>query len=131
MKKSKKIQKINFKNKKVLTVFLILVVIIFVLLLVRIAVLQFVQGNELKSKASIQQTTTRTLSANRGTIYDCNGRVLASSANVDTVSVNPQNIFYSNKNTISKKINFLYNVNISLYMTLCNNILFLIVISYK
>lgn len=104
MKKSKKIQKINFTNQKALTVFLICIALIFILLIVRISFLQFVQGNELKTKANAQQTTTRTIAANRGTIYDCNGKVLAASANVDIVSVNPKGILYSDKTEVPKEI---------------------------
>lgn len=104
MKKPKKIQKINFKNKRVLTIFLIVLAIVFVLLIIRIGVLQFIQGSDLKAKASLQQTTTRTLYANRGTIYDCKGKVLASSANVDTISVNPKNIYYNDKTEVPKEI---------------------------
>lgn len=104
MKNSKKIQKINLKNKQVLTKFLIILVILFISLIVRIGVLQFIQGSELKAKANLQQTTTRTLYANRGTIYDCKGKVLASSANVDTISVNPKNIFYTDKTEVPKEI---------------------------
>ena len=104
MRKSKKIQKINFNNKKVLIRFLIILSVLFALLIVRLSFLQMVQGSELKEKASAQQTTTRTLAANRGTIYDCNGKILAASANVDTVSVNPQNIFYKDKTEVPKEI---------------------------
>ena len=104
MKKSKKIQKINLSNKKTLITFFIIIILLFVALIVRIGFLQFVQGNELKRKASIQQTTTRTITATRGTIYDCNGRILASSANVDTVSVNPKNILYSDDSEVPKEI---------------------------
>lgn len=104
MKKSKKIQKINFSNKKSLTVFFICIITVFLLLVTRIAFLQFIQGNELKSKANIQQTTTRTIAANRGSIFDCNGRVLASSAQVDIVSVNPKSILYKDKTEVPKEI---------------------------
>lgn len=104
MKKSRKIQKINFNNKKALTIFFICIVLIFVLLLVRICFLQFVQGSVLKSKANAQQTTTRTIAANRGTIYDHNGKVLASSAHVDIVSVNPNSILYSDDTEVPKEI---------------------------
>lgn len=104
MKKSKKIQKINSTNKKSLTIFLICIVLILVLLLVRICFLQFVQGNTLRAKANAQQTTTRTIAANRGTIYDCNGNILASSTHVDIVSVNPKNILYSDKTEVPKEI---------------------------
>lgn len=104
MKKSKKIQKINFSNKKTLTVFFICIITVFLLLVTRIAFLQFIQGNELKSMANIQQTTTRTIAANRGSIFDCNGRVLASSAQVDIVSVNPKSILYKDKTEVPKEI---------------------------
>lgn len=104
MKKSKKIQKINLSNKKVLSGLFIVLIMLFILLIVRIAFLQFVEGSNLKKKASIQQTTTRTISANRGTIYDSKGRILASSANVDTVSVNPKGILYSDKTEVPKEI---------------------------
>ena len=104
MKKSSKIQKINFTNKKALTIFLICIVLIFIFLIVRIGFLQFVQGNELKAKASAQQTTSRTIFANRGSIFDCNGKVLASSAQVDVVSVNPKNILYKGKTEVPKEI---------------------------
>lgn len=104
MKKSKKIQKINFTNKKLLTILLIITSIIFILLTMRIAFLQLIEGSKLQAKASAQQTTTRTISANRGTIYDCNGKVLAASANVDVVSVNPKNILYSDDSVVPKEI---------------------------
>lgn len=104
MKKSSKIQKIGFNNKKALTIFFICMIIILLLLMVRIGFLQFVQGNELKNKASAQQTTTRTIAANRGSIFDCNGRVLASSAHVDIVSVNPKSILYIDKTEVPKEI---------------------------
>ncbi len=104
MKKSKKIQKINFRTQKALTIFFISMIIIFLLLIIRIGFLQFVEGSELKSKASAQQTTARTITANRGTIFDCNGRVLAASANVDTVSVNPKSILYADDSEVPKEI---------------------------
>ena len=102
--KSKKVQKISFNNKKVLTVILILLSILFILLIVRLVVLQFIDGSSLKKKANAQQTTTRTLHANRGTIYDCNGKVLAASANVDTISVNPKNILYKDDTEVPREI---------------------------
>ena len=104
MKKSNKIQKINFTNKKALTILFICIILIFILLIVRIGFLQFVQGSDLKTKASAQQTTTRTITANRGAIFDCNGKVLASSAQVDIVSVNPKNILYKDKTEVPKEI---------------------------
>lgn len=125
MKKSKKVQKINFTNKKLLSIFLIFVFVIFILLIIRIGYLQFIDGNDLKRRASAQQTTTRTIAANRGTIYDSTGAVLASSAAVDTVSVNPKNIKYSNgdfvpKETLASKFSELFSLDYNDVLTKLN-----------
>ena len=45
----------------------------------------FVQGDMLREKALIQQTRDLVVSAKRGSILDCNGNVLAQSANAETV----------------------------------------------
>ena len=67
----------------------VILLLIFILLLIRIAVLQFIQGSSLKEAATKQQTTSRILSAKRGTIYDSTGTALAISADVDTITINP------------------------------------------
>ena len=51
--------------------------------------IQFVEGAELKEKASRQQTLNKIISAKRGTIYDTNAKPLAISAPVDTITINP------------------------------------------
>lgn len=61
-------------------------------LVVRIGYLQFVQGAELKEKAFKQQTVSKLINPKRGNILDCNGKSLAISAKVDTVSINPTKI---------------------------------------
>lgn len=101
MKKSKKIVKINNSNIKKLKIFSIFVFIIFILLIVRLAYLQLVKGSSLSKEASAQQTTTETIQPSRGTIFDSNGKVLAVSAEVDTVSVNPSRLKYSNGDSVS------------------------------
>ena len=50
------------------------------------------QGDELKARASKQQTQSTTISASRGTIYDRNGTILAISAMADTVFLDPKAI---------------------------------------
>ncbi len=50
------------------------------------------QGEELKARASQQQTRSTAISASRGTIYDRNGAVLAVSATADTVFLEPRAI---------------------------------------
>lgn len=66
-----------------------IMVIIFVLLVSRLWWIQFVQGAELKELASRQQTLNKIISPKRGCIYDTNGKVLAISAEVDTITINP------------------------------------------
>ncbi len=61
-------------------------------LLVRIAIIQFVQGEELQKKAFVQQNTGRTISPIRGSIYDRNGKELAISVQVATITCSPNDI---------------------------------------
>ena len=100
MDKNNKIRKINKKEKtvsntvtskriRVCTSFLISLLF---LLIIRIGFLQFIQGSELKEKAYKQQTVNKLVSAKRGNILDSTGKVLATSAQVDTVSINPTKI---------------------------------------
>ena len=63
--------------------------IVLIALLLKIAYVQFFQGASLKEAATKQQTTSRILSAKRGTIYDSTGTALAISADVDTITINP------------------------------------------
>ena len=82
------------KKKATLKMIVLLVVIILILaaLLARIAWLQFIDGNSLKEQAYSQQTINQIISPKRGNIYDSTGKTLATSAQVDTVTVNPQKI---------------------------------------
>ncbi len=63
--------------------------LLFLLLVIRIAYIQFVDGNWLSKEAIEQQTRDRMINAKRGTIYDRNGKQLAVSADVETVSLSP------------------------------------------
>lgn len=58
-------------------------------MLYRVGFIQFVKGEEYQKKAYLIQTQKRQINPKRGTIYDRNGKGLAISASVDTVSVNP------------------------------------------
>lgn len=97
--KNTKVVKINndFKSqnfiyiKKLKTIFIV-VITIFVLLICRIGFLQFVQGNYLKECAYQQQAINQIISPKRGSIYDSTGKVLATSASVDTITINPNKI---------------------------------------
>ena len=70
---------------------IIFIIIIYGLLL-RIAWIQFVRGEEYQKRAYLQQNNGRIIPANRGTIYDRNGNILAISVNARQVSVNQQTI---------------------------------------
>ncbi len=64
----------------------------FVVLAARLYQLQIVRHDELESRAIAQQVRETTVSAPRGTIYDCKGEVLAMSAGVDTIYLSPSEI---------------------------------------
>lgn len=89
----------NTLNKKLIA-FLVFFIIIFVLLLIRIFWIQFIKGPAYKEVAHKQQTIDKFTSPKRGTIYDCNGKILAISAQVDTITINPTNIKYSDKKSV-------------------------------
>lgn len=89
-----------------------ILVSILICLIVRIGWIQFVQGEELKSEAYVQQTLDRTVNPKRGTIYDCTGKnILAMSATVYTVTVNPVNIDASNKEKIASKLSNMFDLD--------------------
>ncbi len=60
--------------------------------LVRVGLLQTVQGDDLRESASDQWTRDRTLPAQRGAIFDRNGDELALSVPARTVAVNPRQV---------------------------------------
>ena len=96
---NKKVTKINteFKSqnfvytKKIKTIFIVIILIL-AILIGRIGLLQFVQGNYLKELAYNQQSINQIISPKRGTIYDSHGQILATSASVDTITINPEKI---------------------------------------
>lgn len=102
--RKKNVIKIDGKNQKKLRICMFLGFVLLLLLIIRIAFLQFVQGANLKEQAIKNQLTSKTISASRGTIYDSTGKALAISARVDTISVNPSRIKYSNGEDVNKEI---------------------------
>ena len=94
----------NISGKKRIRNALLVCVVLFSLLGVRIGYIQFIQGEELMTRAYVQQTLDRMINPNRGTIYDRNGVVLASSASVETVTVNPTNIAKENKEKVAEAL---------------------------
>lgn len=89
-KSNETLMKIRAGNRSAALV-VIFIIIIFGLLL-RIAWIQFVRGEEYQKRAYLQQNNGRIIPANRGTIFDRNGNILAISVNARQVSVNQQTI---------------------------------------
>lgn len=92
----------NFIQIKKLKIMFIVVILTFTLLIGRIGFLQFVQGSYLKEIAYKQQSINQIISPKRGTIYDSTGKILATSASVDTITINPSKIKVSEKDTDKK-----------------------------
>ena len=84
----------DFKKGMLKRILILAMVIIFLFCAdgVRIFYLQTIRSNELASKAQSQQLSDTEVSAMRGTIYDSEGNVLAQSATVWNVFVDPGNI---------------------------------------
>lgn len=100
----KKIIKIDNKGRKRLQGVLIAILFIFLALIIRICYLQFIKGNSLKEMAVKNQLSSKTIEANRGTIYDSTGKVLAKSTDVDSVYINPSKLKYSDGTDVNKEI---------------------------
>ena len=83
----------NIKSSAMrLKTIVITVLLLFMILIGRIVYIEFfytVDGKRLKEKAYLQSTQNKILTAKRGTIFDRNGKTLALSADVDTITVNP------------------------------------------
>lgn len=91
----------------IITVFLIMS-----LLIGRIAWIQFVNGDKLQYMAYVQHTLDRKINPKRGTIYDATGKkVLAISATVRTVTVNPVNIKKEDKEKVARALSEIFEVD--------------------
>ena len=104
MGRKRKLIKIDISGQKRLRMCMFIGFIILLLLIVRIVFLQFVQGSKLKEMAIKNQLANKTITPNRGTIYDSTGKVLAISAKVDTISINPSRVKYSDGTDVNKEI---------------------------
>ena len=103
---------LNIKAKKRIRNLLFLVAIIFIAMLGRIIYLQLIEGESLKQMAYDQQTLDRKINPKRGTLYDATGEnILAISATVETITVNPMNIQKEKKEILAQKFVELFNVD--------------------
>lgn len=94
---------IRKKNKqRAVFAFVIIVWLVF-LLAFRMAWVQIVKADEYREKARSQQTTDMSVEADRGIIYDRNGKELASSATSYSVWIRPNEIAANYKTEEKKK----------------------------
>ena len=75
--------------------------------------MQFVKGKEYSEQALEQLNTSRRIPANRGIIYDCNGEVLANSATVYTVNINPAKIPEEKKEIVAHALADIFDLEYS------------------
>ncbi len=67
-------------------------VFLFCFLILKVAYLQIIQGEELSMAAREQQTSDNIITPKRGLIYDRNMTVLANNLTVETISITPRNV---------------------------------------
>lgn len=96
---------IKLSGKKKMRNTLFVAFIIIILLIVRVGIIQLIQGKELSKQAYEQQTLERSINPKRGTIYDATGKnILAVSSTVETITVNPGNIDKKNKEKVAQAL---------------------------
>lgn len=81
-------QKLKTRIVNVIFVFAIGVVAV----LISLVKWQFVKGGELQKMAIAQQTAESSISSDRGTIYDRNGKILAQNSSVKTITASPNDV---------------------------------------
>ena len=102
----------NLDSKKRILIMLFLVNIFWIVLCVRVGIIQLVEGDKWKEKSEKQQYVSRSITARRGTIFDCSGKIiLAQSSTVQTVTVNPVNISKENKDKVAKALSEIFELD--------------------
>lgn len=96
---------------KKLRIVLIVSLTLFLLLIIRIFWIQFIDGAWLKEKASRQQTASKIISPERGSILDANGKTLAKSEEVDTISINPSRISNDKKTLVARGLSNIFELD--------------------
>lgn len=83
---------VTVKNRRRIAIGFSLIALLLILLLFRVAWIQIVDAEELTDKAIAQQTQDTPIEAKRGTIYDRNGKELATSTTCYTLWARPSQI---------------------------------------
>ena len=89
-----------------------------ILLVLRLFLLQIIDGSYLSNLATEQQVTAEKITSKRGNIYDSTGSFLAISEIVDTISINPGKIVAKNtedtlklKETVAKGLSDIFEID--------------------
>lgn len=108
-------------QQRTLVLMLVLGVGVFLALFFKLFSLQITHHDELQSKAVDQQTRSVTVTANRGTIYDQSGNIMAISATAETVFISPKEILEAlndpkqnlswTKNSLAESLGEILDVN--------------------
>ncbi len=102
----------NLDSKKKLVFILLVCNCVWLIIIIRLVIIQIVEGKTWYTKATNQLHVSRTITANRGTIYDSSGKIiLAQSSSVQSVSVNPLNILKENKEKVAKAFSEIFELD--------------------
>lgn len=103
-KKSGRKKQVRGPNQMMLrrTLFLMIVcgIVAFIVLAIQLFRLQILDHDKYESLAIDQQVRETNVSANRGTIYDRNGKILAASADVSNIFISPAEIKKNNEDPV-------------------------------
>ena len=101
----------TLQSKKRIIFFLYFVTTFWIIVIVRLIIVQFVEGDKWEQRAIDQAYVSRKITASRGTIYDRTEKnILAQSSSVETVSVNPVNIQDSDKEKVAKMLSEIFEI---------------------
>ena len=102
----------NLDSKKKLVFILLVCNCVWLIIIIRLVIIQLVEGKTWYTKATNQLHVSRTITANRGTIYDSSGKIiLEQSSSVQSVSVNPLNILKENKEKVAKAFSEIFELD--------------------
>lgn len=102
----------NISRMKRIKNMLFITFFILALLICRLGYIQLITGEELSSMAYKQQSLDRKINPKRGTIYDATKKnVLAVSASVEIVTINPVNIKEEDKISVAKAFSDILGVD--------------------
>ena len=98
-------------KKRIIIVFLVLN-IVSIILTIRIGIIQLIESDKWNERAQNQQYVSRSITANRGTIFDRSGEiVLAQSSTVQTVTISPINIAKEDKEIVAKALSEIFELD--------------------